>query len=97
MNLVFDRTALEILKVMGYRYFCNKEVAPPELDPNEGLVVYWELIPFKSKPAAMKTYLGLRELDRNNYIWFEEEHLAEMADGIFGLEFHVKIAENVFS
>ena len=97
MNLVFDRTALEILRAMGYRYYCNKVVSPPELDPNEGLAVYWELIPFKAKSTALKTYLQLKELDMNNYIWYENEHLAEIADGMFGLEFHVKITEHVFS
>ena len=97
MNLVFDRTALEILKAMGYRYFCNMEVAAPELDPYEGMSVYWELIPFKTKPTALKAYLRLRDAGINNQLWYDEEHLAEMADGLFGLVMNIKITEDVFS
>lgn len=49
MRVDFDNTAIEILRQLGYKYYCNVEVTAPSLDPNEGLCAYWEMTPFKSK------------------------------------------------
>ena len=49
MEVIFDNTALEILRMMGYRYFCNREILVPVPDPNDGMCAYWEMIPFKTK------------------------------------------------
>jgi len=93
MNVVFDRTALDVMKLMGYRYFCNKEIPAPELDPNEELCIYWELIPFKRKSSALKTYLALNAANENNGLWWDKEHLTELADGLFGLVIYIRISE----
>lgn len=97
MEVIFDNTALEILRMMGYRYFCNREILVPVPDPNDGMCAYWEMIPFKTKASALKSYLRLRESNINNGLWWEEEHLNELAGGMFGLIVYVKISEDVFS
>ena len=97
MKVIFDETALEILRMMGYRYFCNREIMTPVPDLNDGMCVYWELVPFKTKASAVKSYLSLRELNSNNGLWWEEEHLTELSGGMFGLIVYVKITEDVFS
>jgi hypothetical protein len=96
MNVQFDTTSLEILETLGYKYFCNKEVPPPYPDPNEGLCAYWEILPFKSKAKALRTYLDLREVDSNNQLWTDIEWIDEMAEGMFGINFSLNL-DYVFS
>ena len=97
MKVIFDETALEILRMMGYRHFCNHEILTPVPDLNDGMCAYWEMLPFKTKASAVKSYLSLRELNSNNGLWWEEEHLTELSGGMFGLIVYVKLTEDVFS
>ena len=95
MCIIFDKEALAILKILGYNFYCNREVEPPSPDPNDGICDYWEMMPFKSKPKAIKTYLKLNKESYNNNLWTNAEMLEEMADGMFGLIFTINI-DHVF-
>jgi hypothetical protein len=97
MDVLFDSTALKILRMMGYRYFCNREIALPEPDPNDGMCAYWEITPFKTKASALKSYLSLRNANSNNRIWWEDEHLEELSCGLFGLIVYLNLTDDVFS
>ena len=94
MEVIFDNTALEILRMMGYRYFCNREILTPVPDRNDGMCAYWEMLPFKTKASALKSYLSLRESNINNGLWYDEEHLAELSSGLFGLIVYIRFPED---
>ena len=94
MEVIFDNTALEILRMMGYRYFCNREILTPVPDPNDGMCAYWEMLPFKTKSSALKSYLALREASSNNGLWYEEEHLTELSSELFGLIVYISFPED---
>ena len=96
MVAVFDDTAYEYLKLMGYKYFCHRQIAP-QLDPEEGMVVYWLLTPFKTKAGALKNYLRLQKANMACQVWSETEHLKELAGSLFGLIVYVKLPEDVLS
>jgi len=95
MEIVFDHTALEILRMMGYRYFCNREIAAPVPDHNDGMCAYWEMTPYKTKASALKSYLSLRKTNIHNGIWWEDEHLSELSGGLFGLIVYLNLTDDV--